>query len=763
MPSRQHPGQIPAERWLGKWQDVFHLHPIGSAAYAKIPKEDALHYELIFNNKTDGTIGPEIKSNTPIPNAEVPAPTPAPVHEPFPIAPRHRATDAQNGQRPQNMQLFNLQQLNTSTAPPAPPPPPHCSGRVSKQMAAAAASAELTNHKQDAREMGEEWAGNNPTQISTAYTQAVPVYDMDLDLLNFYQQHMAHFQTNLSKYVALMAKEENKAYIPKSSTDTIGEVRAPGSGLIRGFGSEVGSVRIVFYRTKPDTAAEAKPKAVRRSKNEKKTDSLLPEEKPEKKAEIDDLSSTLDQYIIRDVGASHSESTEIKQGLYPPPGGNASTVKGGGQRKTAWQWRLAVILFKDHPDYGAAFNLALNPPAKQTVSKAQAPWADKIKNRLKKMSTIVRGHMETLGKTGEGIQHASEIDESKGGALVNKWAEVKADCPWFFEMRNIIAERPNLVPTGIGHSSSSINMSVLQSVNEDDKVDEAADGEADLTSEAGLTSKTGILEDDVANEIMDMSDVKEKEDGWNVEEKFKERGGKRKAVDSDNTDSKTHARPGSSKPAVVKLKAKKSRLEEFSLTAQAEEATKQQEINLDKAKVESAALIKVENKKAESAKTKEKYSLRQDKRGMEKEIKIERMRLKQAYKMEKLHLSAQGGQMGQGQAPGYQGSQALSYTEHSASLPPAQMVYTQHSASVPPEGLSSIMVNDYPPSHSTSSSTSHISAVHDNYCMSRQDVSGTQNMDFDMNSSAKIGGVDDDFYATTSNTFLPPPRQLSDS
>ncbi len=39
MPSRRHPGQIPAERWFGKRQDVSHLRAIGSTAYAKVPKE----------------------------------------------------------------------------------------------------------------------------------------------------------------------------------------------------------------------------------------------------------------------------------------------------------------------------------------------------------------------------------------------------------------------------------------------------------------------------------------------------------------------------------------------------------------------------------------------------------------------------------------------------------------------------------------------------------------------------------------------------
>ncbi|KAF8155850.1 hypothetical protein B0H34DRAFT_675962 [Crassisporium funariophilum] len=274
--------------------------------------------------------------------------------------------------------------------------------------------------------------------------------------------------------------------------------------------------------------------------------------------------NTLSEMLVPAI----SKSMEIKQGLYPLPRCKFIDSKGGWAEENC----LAV-------ETGS-----LNPPQKQTASKAQAPWVDKIKNRLKtttisRMSTIVRGHMETLGKTGE--------------------AEVNANCPWFFEMCNIIAERPNLVPTSISHSSSSINMSVLQSVNEDDKV---ADGDRD----GDFTSK---------------AELKDKEDSG------KNLGGMLK---NKSRSVATNARPGSSKPAVVKSKVKNSHIEEFSLTAQAEEATKQKEINLNKAKVESVALIKVKNKRAESAKTKEKYSLRQEKCGMEKEIKIERMRLKQA-------------------------------------------------------------------------------------------------------------------------------------
>ena len=39
IPSRRHPDTIPAEMWFGKRQNVSHLRPFGSTAYAKIPTE----------------------------------------------------------------------------------------------------------------------------------------------------------------------------------------------------------------------------------------------------------------------------------------------------------------------------------------------------------------------------------------------------------------------------------------------------------------------------------------------------------------------------------------------------------------------------------------------------------------------------------------------------------------------------------------------------------------------------------------------------
>jgi hypothetical protein len=139
------------------------------------------------------------------------------------------------------------------------------------------------------------------------------------------------------------------------------------------------------------------------------------------------------------------------------------------------------------------------------------------------MTKITHEHNETLGKTGQGIERAEDVDMSLNNSFTNKWgkhvihvsswcllltsfsAEIIAECPWYLEMRSLIAERPNIVTVGVGNSSSSIDVGVLQnladpSVDDDDDV---------VTSEAPTSEGPGhdILNDDVADAIMATSDL----------------------------------------------------------------------------------------------------------------------------------------------------------------------------------------------------------------------------------------------------------------
>jgi len=79
---------------------------------------------------------------------------------------------------------------------------------------------------------------------------------------------------------------------------------------------------------------------------------------------------------------------------------------------------------------------------------------------------------------------------------------IRDACPWFFDMCNLIAECPNLVPTGLGNSQMAINLSVLQADvegEEDEKElgllynEEAKEIMADTMDPSGVSHSVRIL------------------------------------------------------------------------------------------------------------------------------------------------------------------------------------------------------------------------------------------------------------------------------
>jgi hypothetical protein len=63
----------------------------------------------------------------------------------------------------------------------------------------------------------------------------------------------------------------------------------------------------------------------------------------------------------------------MKQGLFPSPGANVSTTKGGGLPKAHHHKELAARVFSDHPVYGKLYAQA------KTLGE-NSIWANKIKN-----------------------------------------------------------------------------------------------------------------------------------------------------------------------------------------------------------------------------------------------------------------------------------------------------------------------------------------------------------------------------------------------
>ncbi|OJA12556.1 hypothetical protein AZE42_12933 [Rhizopogon vesiculosus] len=165
-----------------------------------------------------------------------------------------------------------------------------------------------------------------------------------------------------------------------------------------------------------------------------------------------------------------TDDAKIKQGLFPPPGANVSIKNGGGKPKTEHQWAL----FTEHPVYSSSSVLV-------KTAKDKERWVNKIKNRLKKYSCMItktHEYMEEMGQIGTGIKREADINMDTPNAFATKWAQIKSVWPWFFEMRELIGQRPNVIPAGLGNSETGFASSVMLKHESDD--DNHAGGIDDL-------------------------------------------------------------------------------------------------------------------------------------------------------------------------------------------------------------------------------------------------------------------------------------------
>ncbi|KAG8927477.1 hypothetical protein FRC01_007378 [Tulasnella sp. 417] len=152
---------------------------------------------------------------------------------------------------------------------------------------------------------------------------------------------------------------------------------------------------------------------------------------------------------------SIEEDSDIRQGLFPGCGGNASTAKGGGKSKSKFHKALARMIFAGHGVHGDVYTRA-SPHEKKE-------WGKKIKNCLEKLKKMTISQIEELGETGYGIRDESEIDTSKKNGFTNAWVVIKEKNPWFFQMRDLIQYRPNALVPLSGNSTSSVDPGIFLS------------------------------------------------------------------------------------------------------------------------------------------------------------------------------------------------------------------------------------------------------------------------------------------------------------
>ncbi|KIK51092.1 hypothetical protein GYMLUDRAFT_65011 [Collybiopsis luxurians FD-317 M1] len=233
-----------------------------------------------------------------------------------------------------------------------------------------------------------------------------------------------------------------------------------------------------------------------------------------------------------------TENETIKSGLFPGPGANVSTVKGGGPPKTKHQFKLFELTFGNQLKWQDELEIARDKSGGREASKVCKSLGSKIKNRLSKMAKLTCQITEALGETGEGIEAVNEIDMSKENHFMNVW-----------------------------------NLGVLEALSsnyDNGTVGDTSKGDADINTNAEQ-STTAATEEKLSDIDNDKDTLKFWPQNPHVLSK-----------------AKTAPQPGASK--AVKLEEKKSqhrtKMDEFAEIAKEEEKMAQKEFELAKLKAE---------------------------------------------------------------------------------------------------------------------------------------------------------------------------------
>jgi hypothetical protein len=161
---------------------------------------------------------------------------------------------------------------------------------------------------------------------------------------------------------------------------------------------------------------------------------------------------------------------------------------------------------------------------------------------------------------------------------------IKDKFPWLWQMKELISERPNIVPVGLGNNDSTIDMSAYTTgYNSDHDIDyesskpDGTEGEEDAT-------------------YTDNEDADEDEDIESDHDVAVMIPTKRPAKP---VEKKTGARPGKSNPA--RHESKKSKvIDRFADVANAEEVTNQKHLELKKIRVQGETQASVAKIKAQA-------------------------------------------------------------------------------------------------------------------------------------------------------------------
>ncbi|KAJ7745147.1 hypothetical protein B0H16DRAFT_1856801 [Mycena metata] len=415
-----------------------------------------------------------------------------------------------------------------------------------------------------------------------------------------------------------------------------------------------------------EEAAEEKPKKKRGrppgSVKKKAPQSPSPEPEPAEEEieivdpDIDDIDWKNEEGIqlTWKLITAIEDGDDIRASLFPPVGANKLS---GGKKKSEYQYQLAKVLFAEHPKFKESF-------AQAKTAKEKKPFYTKIKNRVDALTKKTRGQIEEMGQTGAGI--GSEEDIQPGTAFTTKWDLIKEDSPWFFHMRSLVGERPNLVHTGLGNNDSEVDMSILLGGDRDadDSSSLAPDDIADLPGQ--LTRSPSVTAVD-----LDGSDSDDLPRAPTLES-VKKGGIKRKQPDAVNSSEsldmkppvkKTQPKPAISQPAPKKTPVAKpvTVKDKFTAAVLAEEQTAQEHLKLKRAKNTDRKEVQLE-----------KLRLQAEAKAEKSKAKMEILRMKMAqeheYRMAQLRAGPSQPQAGPSSHSGaYAGDSQSQFGEYTSS------------------------------------------------------------------------------------------------
>lgn len=224
--------------------------------------------------------------------------------------------------------------------------------------------------------------------------------------------------------------------------------------------------------------------------------------------------------------------------------------------------------------------------------------------------------------------------------------QIRHECPWFFAMRELAGNRPNVVTVGIGNSRTPLDLTVLEPDGND------------------RDDRPGILNDTLANEILYSSENEEKSlrdadtgtsDGGNTsriddlttqsdheDTKPATIGRKRKFGELSSPDVKPDVKPNIKPSKAPKPGKRSSRLEEFANAVEAEEMTRQKEIDLARVRIEVAGKVKIEAQKATLELKRQEQKERSERREMRQKLEMARLTMKHEKAMARLNRYSHG-------------------------------------------------------------------------------------------------------------------------